>query len=518
MSDQAVGSAVPSRRRRREGTGDDLRLPPAVTAAALTALAVGGGWAADGSGVLPTTGSVLLASAAVGSVLWWTTIRSMGARRSAVRLQRLRTDRDEALGALDELVTAVAEGRDHIRWALDQAQRGLARADFEAVVEAPRTGDVLADSVATVRLGFTESWQAILTVAARRHGTLESQAELAEVFASLAPRLHGLVTRGISLISEVERTVEDPDLLGELFRIDHLLTQMRREVESLLVLGGNVPSRNTPPVLVVGAIRRAVGEIPDYARVRLAPDPVTDAVPGYVSPNLTHLLAALMENATRYSVHQVEVHTHRTETGIAIEILDRGAGMSPEKRETLNRLLADPESADPRARLREGTLGLLVAALLARRHKISITLRPNVLGGTQAIVLLPRELLVAPAMEQPYTQQPSAQAPVRTGAGPARASQAAPDQAGVLPRRIRPTAEVSEHTLAVADDSRPALPRRAPSQSGHVAPAPRQAPAGHPTGGLMASFQSRTPRAQEPAPGSPPGRPTPALSDTTTQE
>ncbi|MER6520234.1 ATP-binding protein [Streptomyces sp. NPDC001553] len=512
MSDQTADS-VPSRRRHRSHTADDLRLPPAVTAAGLTALAVGGGWAADGSGVLSVPVSVLLASAAAGPVLWWTAVRSVGARRAAARLREVRAERDEALRALDALVAVVAEGRDHVRWALDQAERGQARADFEAGAEPAPTGDVLADSVAVVRQGFTEAWQTVLTVAARRHGALSSQAELAEVFASLAPRLNALVTRGIGLISEVERSVEDPDLLGELFGVDHLLTQMRREVESLMVLGGNIPSRNTAPVRVVAAIRRAVGEIPDYARVRLAPDPVTEAVPGYVSPNLTHLLAALMENATRYSVHQVEVHTHRTEAGIAIEILDRGAGMSAEKRESLNRLLADPESADTRARLREGTLGLLVAALLARRHKISITLRPNVLGGTQAIVLLPRELLLTPAAEQPAVP-----APPRTDSGLARASQPAPGRAGELPQRVRPApaAEMSEHAPTGADDGRPALPRRTPSQSEPSVATSPPALAGRPTGGLMASFQSRTPSGQGPAADSSSERPAPA--PTTTQE
>ncbi|MEU3904118.1 ATP-binding protein [Streptomyces goshikiensis] len=515
-----VGSARSSRRRHRALPGDDLRLPPAVTAASLTALVVGGGWAADGIGVLSLPVSVLVASAVAGPVLWWTAVRSVGARRSAAHLQRLRGERDEALRALDALVAVVAEGRNHVRWALDQAERGQARSDFEAEAEPVLTGDVLADSVAVVRQGFNEAWQAVVTVAARRHGALSSQAELAEVFASLAPRLNGLVTRGIGLISEVERSVEDPDLLGELFGVDHLLTQMRREVESLLVLGGNIPSRNTAPVLVVGAIRRAIGEIPEYARVRVAPEPVTEAVPGYVSPNLTHLLAALMENATLYSVHQVEVHTHRTEAGIAIEILDRGAGMSPEKREALNRLLAAPESADPRARLREGTLGLLVAALLAQRHRISITLRPNVLGGTQAIVLLPRELLVAPACEEPHFRQAAAAGTAPAGSGPARTLRPSPGHPGDLPRRVRPAAEVTERLPAGSGEGRPALPRRDQHLSGSRSPdSPAAAPAGPPTSNLMASFRSRTPRGNGPDPGAPHGYRSDAPSaDTTTQE
>lgn len=478
---------VNSRSRHRAGAAGGLRVPPAACATVLTALAVGAGWAADAFGVLSAAEGAFAATAVVGGLLAWSVARSFAERE----------ERDAGRQTQRAVLAALDAGRADVRRLVEQVRRDGPPAEVGNRRDAPEAaGGASGDVASAVRDALAEAGCAVEQVAALAHRRLNTQAELAEITASIVPRLQGLVTRGIDAISRAEGDVEDPDLLGQLFGVDHLLTQMRREVESLLVLGGNLPSRNSPPVLIVTALRRAVGEIPDFARVRLAPDPVADAVPGYVSPNLVHLLAALMENATRFSTAPVEVHTHRTEDGVAIEILDRGTGMSPSKRDALNRLLADPESADPRARLREGRIGLLVAALLARRHSISVMLRPNVLGGTQAIVVLPWELITA-------VQEPRAAAapmpPPRPGPQPAVV---APAGGAGLPRREPPGLAAEPPPAAEGIDRRPELPRRAPGPPPGASAPP--SPAGRPTGGLMARFRSRTPTGPGASTGSPP--------------
>jgi signal transduction histidine kinase len=453
-------------------------VPPAACATILTALAVGAGWAADAFGLLSAAEGAFAAIVVAGGLLTWAVAHSFSDRR----------ERDAARRTHRAVLAAVDAGKADIHRLLEQARTGGNRPEDTFLPGTPGPPVDPADDVAAaVRSAFAEAARAVVETAALTHRQLNTQAELAEITASIVPRLQGLVTRGIDAISRTEGEVEDPDLLGQLFGVDHLLTQMRREVESLLVLGGNLPSRNSPPVLIVTAIRRAIGEIPDFARVRVGPNPVTDAVPGYVSPNLVHLLAALMENATRFSTGQVEVYTHRTDDGIAVEILDRGTGMSQAKREALNRLLTDPESADPRARLREGTIGLLVAALLARRHRISVMLRPNVLGGTQAIVVLPRTLLTT-AVPEAHTPQAHVPGP-RPGPQPAQITRAS---AAGLPRRVPQALALQPASPDTnGKGGRPDLPRREPGQPPR-APAP-PAPAGRPTGSLMARFQSRTP-------------------------
>ncbi|MFF5019482.1 ATP-binding protein [Streptomyces sp. NPDC001165] len=500
---QAQAPAVTRGRRRRAHADDSLRMPPAVTTTALTAVTLGGAWVLDSLGLMPTAANAVTAGTTVGGLLWWAATRSFSARRAVAHVDQLRAERDSAYEALSYVIAAIDKGREHVRWALGQTQQGEVRTDFRVPAEPARTGDVRADVIPALERGIAEAWQAVMTAAAHTHHMLNSQAELAEIFKSVAPRLQGLVNRGIHVISEVENSVEDPDLMHEMFRVDHLLTQIRRAVESLAVLGGSLPSRNSEPILVATAIRRAVAEIEEYARVRVTLTPVPVAVPGYVSPNLVHLLAALMENATTFSTDKVEVHTHQTDSGVAIEVIDRGTGMSPQKRDALNQLLASPEREDPRARLRAGQLGLLVAALLAKRHKITIRLGANIVGGTQAVVVLPHDLLVE-VNDQPT---PSTRAVENTASSPApsstpRAGAAFPAGPDGQPRRIPPVPapNAQPHSPAAANGSKPPLPNRDITRPRVQAPPRQQEPIGRPTGGLMANFRSRAPRTQDERP------------------
>ncbi|MFF4933253.1 ATP-binding protein [Streptomyces griseofuscus] len=504
MSDHTAEVSMPSTRRHRAHASDTLALPPAFAGSVLTGAVVAGGWLLDGFDVLPTPLGIATAVAAAACTLWWTGARSLRARRGLTRIGEVRGERDAALQALDEVVAAIGRGRQHVRWAVEQAEQGTAHTNFSPTAATPRTGNLCTDAVILLDEAFDEAWKMVMLAATRQHQHLNAQAELAEIFKSISPRLQSLVNRSIAVISDVERDIEDPELMAELFRVDHLLTQIRRAVESLAVLGGDTPPRDSAPVVLATAIRRAVAEIPEYSRVRVASSPHTAAaLPGYVSPNVVHLLAALMENATGFSSDRVEVHTHEAADGIAIELLDRGAGMSQKKRESLNRLLAAPESEDPRARLREGKIGLLVAALLAKRHKITIQLGPNIVGGTQAVVVLPRELLV-PADRQPSPKpppqrpRPSAHTP-----GPARREHMMPhpDDTAELPRRIPLQGDSAPAASPSQNGSRPQLPRRGEAET-RIPPLVQQAPAGRATSGLMANFRSRRP--SEDSPESPP--------------
>ncbi|UYQ60042.1 ATP-binding protein [Streptomyces peucetius] len=487
-----------------------MDLPHAFTASALTGAAVAGGWLLDDFDVLPAPGGIATAVAGAACVLWWTGSRALAARRGLVRGEQVREERDGALRALEAVFAAIDQGRRSVRWAAEQAEQGTVHDNFAPPSVPSRTGDVRTDVVPLLEQAFEESWKTVLMVAARqhqKHQRLTAQAELAEIFNSIAPRLQSLNARSLIEISEVERNIEDPELMAKVFRVDHLQTQIRRAVESLAVLGGNTPSRESAPVPLATAIRRAIQEIPEYQRVRVAPSQHTSAeMPGYVSPNVVHMLAELMENATAFSSDRVEVFTHQAGGGIAIEVLDRGTGMSQQKRETLNRLLAAPETEDPRARLREGRIGLLVAALLAKRHKITIQLGPNIVGGTQAVVVIPPDLLLSPDM-QTHGNMPPAQGPRPMASGPARRMHAmpGPDDTAELPRRVPPAlvGEAAPAALSVQSEGRPPLPRRGEAAK-RVPPPAQRAPNGPATSGLMAKFRSRRP-AGDASESDPPG-------------
>jgi hypothetical protein len=78
--------------------------------------------------------------------------------------------------------------------------------------------------------------------------------------------------------------------------------------------------------------------------------------------------------------------------GFAVEIEDRGLGLSDDQLATINHLLETPPPFDPSS---SDQLGLFVAGQLAKRHNIKISMRHSPYGGTTAIVLIPRNLVIS---------------------------------------------------------------------------------------------------------------------------
>ncbi|WP_177240944.1 sensor histidine kinase [Nonomuraea wenchangensis] len=213
-----------------------------------------------------------------------------------------------------------------------------------------------------------------------------------QVFLNLARRKQGLLHRQLALLDGMQRRTHDPDKLEELFRLDHLTTRMRRHAESLIVLSGAAPGRAwRKPVPVIDIVRAAVAEVEDYTRVEVQAMPVS-AFDGAAAADLTHLVAEIIENATIYSPPDtvVQVRGDQVSNGYAIEIEDKGLGLSTTEYAATNRMLANPPEFDLADSDR---LGLFVVARLAERHGIKVMLRRSPFGGTVAIVLVPRSLV-----------------------------------------------------------------------------------------------------------------------------
>ncbi|WP_432110574.1 sensor histidine kinase [Streptomyces sp. AA1529] len=222
-------------------------------------------------------------------------------------------------------------------------------------------------------------------------------ADQVTVFVNLARRLQSLLHREIHVLDELENQVEDPDILKGVFQVDHLATRIRRYTENLAVLGGAVPRRQwTRPVQLTEILRSSAAEVEHYQRVRLVP-PIEGTVSGQAVADVIHLLSELVENATFCSPPQTRVllRTSRVTAGLAIEVEDRGLGMTERTQQRMNALLADPEGVDVGALLADGRIGLYVVGMLARRHGIAVELRGNIYGGVQAVLVLPHALLGA---------------------------------------------------------------------------------------------------------------------------
>ena len=227
---------------------------------------------------------------------------------------------------------------------------------------------------------------------------------ISDLLHNLARRSQGLVDRQLELIDELERNEVDPDRLDELFRMDHLATRMRRNVENLIVLSGVDQRRRwSASVPLRDVVEAAVAEVEDYSRVQVAG--IHDlTLAGQAASDVAHLLAELVENATSFSspTTTVEVSGGPTGNGYVIEIEDHGIGMSDIELDEANRRLAEPLAADVAV---SRMMGFHVVGRLAARHGIRVQLRHCWFGGVTALVLLPAALLGSegehPAMAPP---------------------------------------------------------------------------------------------------------------------
>jgi signal transduction histidine kinase len=229
-----------------------------------------------------------------------------------------------------------------------------------------------------------------------------------DVFRSLARRSQSLLHRQLALLDQMERRAADPEALDDLFRLDHLTTRMRRHAEGLVILSGAPPGRSwSSPVRMVDIMRGAVAEVEDYARVAVATRSQA-ALSGAAVADVIHLLAELIENATTLSppYTSVRVSGDTVASGFAIEVEDRGLGISPERLTELNERLASPPELNPSD---SEQLGLFVVGQLAKRHGIRVTLRASPYGGIAAVVLIPQHLVVTEeALRAALPGQPAA--------------------------------------------------------------------------------------------------------------
>ncbi|MEV0189524.1 nitrate- and nitrite sensing domain-containing protein [Kitasatospora purpeofusca] len=315
---------------------------------------------------------------------------------------------------------------------LRNAANELAGTRLPSVMLRLRKGESVdvATEAPELEFGQAEIGQVGRAINAVQRAAVEAAVEQAElrrgvaaVFVNLARRSQVLLHRQLTLLDTMERRAEDPAELEDLFKVDHLTTRMRRHAEGLIILAGGSPGRAwRKPVRMVDVVRAAVGEVEDYARVIVRPFPGTGLL-GSAVADVTHLIAELVENAAVFSPPstQVTVQGEVVAHGFALEIDDRGLGLSEQLLAGINERLAVEQEFDLADTDR---LGLFVVSRLARRHGIRVHLRPSPYGGTTAVVLIPRELLAeAPdgLPEPPAASGPGAGSGAGAGQGPGAA-------------------------------------------------------------------------------------------------
>ncbi|HEY8544185.1 MAG TPA: ATP-binding protein, partial [Acidimicrobiales bacterium] len=311
------------------------------------------------------------------------------------------------LRSLTRQATAMADER------LPQAVQRILEAPTNKPIETPRLEPIdvrTRDEVADVAQALTTVQDAALGLAVEQAALRRN---IADSFVHLGRRNQTLLGRQLDFITELEQTETDPNVLANLFRLDHLATRMRRNAESLLVLAGLKPPRVwREPVMVGDVVRAALSEIENYQRVEIV-NVEAAAVVGSAAADLAHLLAELLENAIAFSPPDQRVHVSGRHPavgpyagvggrpanpagpgGYVITVVDSGIGMTDEEVARANRRLAGEESF---AVAPSQYLGHYVAGMIARRHGITVRLDSPGPRGTTATVTLPTSMLSAPA-------------------------------------------------------------------------------------------------------------------------
>ena len=244
------------------------------------------------------------------------------------------------------------------------------------------------DEVGDLAASFTAVQTTLVSVAAEQMTVLRRG--VSEIFVTLARRNRSLVDSQLNLLDRLEAEVEDPKTLADYYKIDHLATRMRRNTESLLVLANSDSRRRGSTALGIDdVVRASISEVEDYRRIEVLPMESL-AIKGPVVADMSHMLAELLDNAANFSPPSttVRVAGHFTSDGYLLTISDVGVGMAPDRLQALNVLLEHPPiiglSVEP-------TLGLSVVSLLARKHGISVELRP-MSPGMSVNVMVPANL------------------------------------------------------------------------------------------------------------------------------
>jgi signal transduction histidine kinase len=337
------------------------------------------------------------------------------------------------LGGLERSALTLAE--DQLPDVVARLRRGE---DVDVATEAPplqaAPGGAGQDEIGRVGQAFDLVRQTAIRAAVEE---AKLRRGLNDVFRSLARRSQSLLHRQLTLLDQMERRATDPEALDDLFRLDHLTTRMRRHAEGLVILAGAPPGRGwSSPVRMVDVMRGAIAEVEDYARVSVATRSQA-ALAGSAVADVIHLLAELVENATTLSppYTSVRVSGDTVANGFAIEVEDRGLGMSPQRLVELNERLASPPEFNPSD---SEQLGLFVVGQLAKRHGIKVTLKASPFGGTSAVVLIPRHLVVTEdAFRAGLPGEPTAIGAAAPAANGNNAAELA-DSAGFLPLHDAP--------------------------------------------------------------------------------
>ncbi|MEV2253357.1 ATP-binding protein [Streptomyces sp. NPDC050147] len=331
--------------------------------------------------------------------------------------------------------------------------------------------------------------------AVRRERGLRDSVQAA--FESVARTMHAMATVQQQVLDRVERSIDDPHLMGEVMKADHAAAQMTRKAQTLLVMCGIWPARReTRPVSLYDCVRGAQSRIVEYSRIEVHGGQTLYAVPPAVE-GLMHAIAELLENATVFSPSrsQVVVTIREVGAGAVLEIDDAGLGMPPD---VLHRAMGQLRDDQDLARLGAvPRLGLACVGRWSRELGFNVELSgASAYGGTRAVTFVPFRLLTEPPSQLTGAHRASAQPRQPAEPEPAAVPARQPTAPGGSPNYADAQPHAQSHAQPHAQSHAQQEPHEQHAPAEHAEPPVRTAPAVPPARETAAGLPRRRNRRQ----------------------
>jgi hypothetical protein len=244
-----------------------------------------------------------------------------------------------------------------------------------------------------------------------------------EVYLELGRLTAGLLEAQQVLLDSLERDEPDPDRLRQLFELDHLMAQVRRQADSVCVLAEGSTVRRPEELSLDDVLHAAESSVCDYRRVEIE-QPASGRVVAAAAAEVVHLITEVLDLALVTSVGRVLVSSRVVGEVAVIGV--RGAETEPETD-------AVPADQAPRAKGLSRSARLRLINRLASRHDVRVDLRPGTDGAIVGSIVLPSTTLVAtPAVQKRAVVVHAT--PVRVAVVPLAKAASAPS---LLPRHRR---------------------------------------------------------------------------------
>lgn len=246
------------------------------------------------------------------------------------------------------------------------------------------------DEVGEVAAAFNEVTASAVRIAGEQAAL---RAAIGAILVALSRRLQIRADAMMVSLDALEEHEFNPERLEKLFALDHIAVLIRRLIFNLHVLAGGSGGRpRENPVALADVLRAAGQEIEDFNRVVATAVDQTAWIRGDAIDEMVHLLAELLDNATRFSPpdSQVKVEAKRVGDQLHIQIRDEGVGMSEEGLRQARERIANPRRLDSRTTQH---MGLPVVGALAQRLGVKIEFRSVLRQGTWVDLTIPAGLV-----------------------------------------------------------------------------------------------------------------------------